>query len=541
MSVSKFIITTGDISDFDGFLALPLYRKAAAKTGGCDVVFIMNYPAYMQDIVPITGGKKNKRTKLRGGDDAAFDAIVKKLDANTPLTPEDNAVLKEHKRNKPGLGYYYTSHELFQIQRLNEDAQKYQDMYPSLNKKDLMKQLAYDMCVAVWKDCEDLGPSVNLIFVDGGINEVNPFSINTIKNEFNVYCKYFLGDSHSATGGPIPSLSLEVFCGMAATRDVYMDMNGSMAFYNDDFSMLMNSQVKCVSIMGGVLATKAMDTMSTMSFLNRFGTATMNQLYSKTKTGRFLDDVKNKKIPCYVVSNNEINAKFTYKINNSFDDSLVLYRSKLQSMGLLKTSGVALDLFNAFYTAKNAGANIVPLPYKPFDVLSAYALVDVMQQTGGHKQTNAKLRYRAEYGSTIIVDNDVVNVDLTTPVILKRGIIIGTMPDSVAVKKEILDGIKNELQVMIGSCDDTLPKSYDDYAILDIINCTYKDQAEIEGLITSFMSSMGGGATKVKVYGRLRNIHVIKRCKYVKYNGTLVKLSELQKRERAAQKQRSKH
>ena len=41
----KIIITTGDISDFDGFLALSLY-----KNSGADIVaFIMNYPAYFDN------------------------------------------------------------------------------------------------------------------------------------------------------------------------------------------------------------------------------------------------------------------------------------------------------------------------------------------------------------------------------------------------------------------------------------------------------------------------------------------------------------
>jgi hypothetical protein len=38
------IISTGDISDVDGFIALAEYAKS-----GADVVFIMNYPAYLND------------------------------------------------------------------------------------------------------------------------------------------------------------------------------------------------------------------------------------------------------------------------------------------------------------------------------------------------------------------------------------------------------------------------------------------------------------------------------------------------------------
>lgn len=44
----NLIITTGDASDFDGFMALPLYYKAACKHN-CDVAFIMNFPAYYNE------------------------------------------------------------------------------------------------------------------------------------------------------------------------------------------------------------------------------------------------------------------------------------------------------------------------------------------------------------------------------------------------------------------------------------------------------------------------------------------------------------
>lgn len=40
--MSKLIITTGDISDIDGFICLADY----VKNTDADILFIMNYPAY---------------------------------------------------------------------------------------------------------------------------------------------------------------------------------------------------------------------------------------------------------------------------------------------------------------------------------------------------------------------------------------------------------------------------------------------------------------------------------------------------------------
>ena len=533
----SYIVTTGDISDFDGFLSFPLYRKAAAKMGNCDVVFIMNYPAYMNDIVPATGGSRGGKTKRsgktkKGGDgDSDFSEIVQKIQKiqnssdSSDITDDDKTFLKQYKRNDPGLGYSYTSEELFKVQPLNHDAEKYKSMYSNINMKDLMKMLAYDMCMQVWEACTQCGPEVGFYFVDGGVNEVNPFSINTVKNEFNVYCGCLLGLQVLN-----PSiLTVDEFCTLASDKNIYIDMNGSMAFYNDSFGykLLDTGRIKLVCIMGGVLAGVKMDTMSTMSFLNRFGTATMNQLYSKTKTGDFLKKVHEKSIPCYVVSNNEINSKFTYQTPTPPDrtQSLDLYRTKMQGMGLLPKEGSTLNLFNAFYTAKNNNivngpGFIVPLPFKPFDVLSAYALVQAIETK---LINNAKLYYLPTYGSTIITNKENSDKEnLLSPIIMKQASLPDTMPP------EILYGIADELDKM-----NRIETSK--YIVGDIINCSYKDQSTItiEKLITTYINpTITGGGAKIKIFGRLRTVKIVKRVKYVTFNGELVKLSELQKLER---------
>ena len=83
-----YIITTGDISDFDGFLALPLYYQKAAQDG-LDVVFVMNYPAYFR--------------KEYNVDDHVVEPSADDMSKNA------------FKRAELGLGYTY-GHAAFQAQ-----------------------------------------------------------------------------------------------------------------------------------------------------------------------------------------------------------------------------------------------------------------------------------------------------------------------------------------------------------------------------------------------------------------------------------------
>lgn len=70
MNNKKLIITTGDISDVDGFIALAEYAKS-----GADVLFIMNYPAYLH---------YEYNTYIGSKDDYLFDTSINLNDINKP-------------------------------------------------------------------------------------------------------------------------------------------------------------------------------------------------------------------------------------------------------------------------------------------------------------------------------------------------------------------------------------------------------------------------------------------------------------------------
>ncbi len=93
-----------------------------------------------------------------------------------------------------------------------------------------------------------------------------------------------------------------------------------MAFLNKKWLKVLNSvkdNIKAVAIMGGVRDYEKPVTMSAMkNILNRFGYATMNQLYHPKNTKKFFHFLnKNENIKRYIVTNNLVNELFP-KPNN---------------------------------------------------------------------------------------------------------------------------------------------------------------------------------------------------------------------------------
>jgi hypothetical protein len=660
----SYIITTGDISDFDGFLAFPLYKEKADQIGCCDVVFIMNYPAYMNDkIGPIELSKKGGKYKKEGGGlEEEFIKIKNKIkeeinldlidpegtffdidDKKIILTEDESKSLDKYKRNSEGLGYYYNADELFSIQPLNKAAKTYR----SMNKKggenpsyqDLMMFLAYDMCTAIWEEIIIPGAvQPKLIFINGGINEINPFSIRTIKNEFNVYASAFIDNIKITGGKPNANANANLVAAQDAakaannaakaannaikaanakiaaaadayavanaknaaaqaelaatqaelaaikakikastnnanrvdgdrkildmnwfnginkdnTKDIYMDMNGSMAFYDETFNtkVIQSGLLKSVFIMGGVLSNVPPDTLSIMPFLNRFSSATMNQLYAKEKTGQFFKDINTantkNKINVYIISNNEINKNLTYAKND--------FKKKMLELGLLSGNKSEL-LFDKFYEAKKSKYldiyliqneviqnkkevdNLVPTPYKPFDVLSAFVLVQKCYNSS-HQNNNQNLIYIPRFGSTIIGDIENFKTTLNSKI---EGMINNYNDKNKNNQYNInitneddkifgLTGVKKELEELSNIKKD----------IIEIPIINYDSKTRIENNVINFKESLIGGSTdKINVLGRFRNIKVIKRCKYIIYKKQLIKVSDariLEKKMRLAAK-----
>ena len=101
-----------------------------------------------------------------------------------------------------------------------------------------MTDIAFEMTKRVWQDlpAECRG---NCYFCIGGVNAINPFSATAVKNEIVVYVDAIPKDAkqlepkegafYDMGGKSMASFEL------ASYDEIYMDFNGSMAFFNEEW------------------------------------------------------------------------------------------------------------------------------------------------------------------------------------------------------------------------------------------------------------------------------------------------------------------
>lgn len=370
----KLIVSTGDVSDVDGFYALAAYAKT-----GADVLFVMNYPAYL------------------------------KSPDGTPQLPPP----------KPGLGFIYSAD---QIPAMNgEEFTSNEDAWQKLT------DYAFNICKRVW---EEQGPAGKLYFQIGGVNEVNPFATKSIfggiKNEPGVYKSlfppgslrkvqllaadeeghkeghiFFVDGSNSAKSS---GWSLRYL--FSKYKDIYIDFNGSMAFFNDEWKKVadaFSAKIRGVFVMGGVYADgNATLTLSAIpSFLNRFSCCTMNQLYAPQRTAAFFRFCSDRTIPTYVVTNNVVPE---LKDNKAPKD-LTPMRNFLATNGLVSGDVVSGDksfLWQAAELYYNNGT--YDAPRKPFDFYTAAALCSFLKDSN-LPFTDKTLFYDDTYGVSLVAED----------------------------------------------------------------------------------------------------------------------------------------
>ena len=216
---TKLIISTGDISDVDGFFALKEYAKQ-----GHDTVFLMNYPAYI--------GIK---------DDEPDFAI-----------------------NNPGLGYKYNSKPVLGDPSKDSEYYEFMKAFQGTDAGECMKNalthVAFTLATQVWNESDAKG---KLFFMIGGINKINPFSSSKIKNDCISYigqCKA-PGQMIEAREGAIYDMNGQaVELDWERYNDMFMDFNGSMAFWNEDWEKRLK-KLRGVFVMGGVYSDETPITM----------------------------------------------------------------------------------------------------------------------------------------------------------------------------------------------------------------------------------------------------------------------------------------
>jgi hypothetical protein len=403
---NRLIISTGDMSDVDGFFALAKYGEST----NADVLFIMNYPAHVE---------------------------VNENEDPTELTF--------------GLGYRYPSKDV--------------GKYPSngtytpcgLSNKDMKKKLTYlgyIMCKKIWEGVEK--PKGKLYFCIGGVNEINPFDKKILKNEVDVYkdilqpkelpitINTIIGTVYSYDKDVVQPDLEELLGGYT---EIYIDFNGSVAFYSNDLFIRCFNQkatqkhIKGVFIMGGVLDDSSPDTMPKVNgVLNRMSCCTMNQFYAPRATSMFLDFIRSKKIKTYIITNNSV----TYEIapKNRVQGSVIpdTINQFLKNNGIYFNflSGISLTYYNTTYNP----------PAKPFDLYTAIVLVDVMNKHI-NQTINKTLYYDSTYGVSLVSNTNIntVKTNYATQIKNKLDIVVSGIKNNpkltVEKKEELISGFTN--------------------------------------------------------------------------------------------------
>jgi len=329
----NLIISSGDISDIDGFVALAEYAKT-----GADCLFVMNYPSYLGDIE-----EDAEETELGLGLGYRFGV---------------NAFLKS-------IGpEFHEFHSFFH--------KRYSDTKLTTKEKvrEMTTQIALRICLKVWDEMKTKhGNGGRFWFCIGGVNSIGPFSAKAVKKEIVLYQRFVPDDARiiDTDEGLIfslaefPTTNIHTF-NTHRYSNVFMDFNGSMSFIVQDVwiqEIKKSPNIRAAFVMGGVQSDAVPQTMKVPNIINRLTLSTMNQLYHPQGTSLFFELLKDK-CPIYVVTNN--NVEDIGDISNI--------------MPYLETHDVASDtiqkLANIYYNMSP------PPPKKLFDLYTAISLTKFM-------------------------------------------------------------------------------------------------------------------------------------------------------------------
>ena len=394
----KLIISTGDISDVDGFYALMEYAKTDA-----DVLFIMNYPGYVEGSHESGYGLgfnfNNQDIKKRDRDKIQKEISDPTFDPNLNVPPRTH----------------------------------YDKIMDKYTLKQAMTNMAFYIVNKIWKEANGKG---TLYFMIGGVNKSITFGLNAHKNEVRVYSDVTYPFFQNVQN-IIPDIEGKVYIDINNSKkhisnfnlnnynSIYIDFNGSMSFLKSKIktelqTAIDNGKVKGVFVMGGVYAFEPPKTMPSIpGVLNRLSSATMNQLYHPEYTGNFFEMV-NGKVPIYVVTNNEVGF-----IDQTFSQSNFKNFMKHNNIH----GNLIVELADLFYTE-------IKSPYKPFDYYVAKALVENMNGHLKCEGNTGNLFYNNKYGITLYSKNSQDAKSVLTEYSKSIGDLKGTDLRSTGLTKE---------------------------------------------------------------------------------------------------------
>jgi len=185
---------------------------------------------------------------------------------------------------------------------------------------------------------------------------------------------------------------------------IYMDFNGSMAFYDPEWEGVLesaaeNGKIKAVVIMGGVYSDKEPQTMPAIPSLNRVSCATMNQLYHKEHTDHFFAMLSTHGVKVFIVANNDVVDLVTFADQEKKVKSDLGWTKFLEANGL--TSSFLKSISSAYYNSQYSP------PRKAFDYYTAMVLSYMLRHNRGDSKLALSKRnvfFNSETGATIIAD-----------------------------------------------------------------------------------------------------------------------------------------
>lgn len=430
MSSSQLIISTGDISDVDGFLSITEYSMKTQS----DLLFIMNYPAFLG----VDYDKENDETDEFKGFNYGLKQILKTsfglLDPNEyKNNRNENISYDEWLANKYGL----TSNKKY-IQIMQSFGITKDNLDDEINLKkytEALTKISAYLVKTIFFEGNNYNKTQKLFFMIGDINKINPFNYTSYKDEILLYSDLifdnlskikrifnyqfpgydsidylhyidikifkrtqsliistkdkngnFLFDDYYITN--LALITITRF-DINAYDEIYIDGNGSFSFFNKikRQNLLLNNEgikdkIKGVFIMGGVLAGVKPFTMSKINgVIHRLAVSTMNQLYHPQAFNNFLEFIQQTaaKDNIYFLSNHSILQ----------DSELV---NSIKNSDIYKIS-LLIELCDIYYKKGQK---------KPFDLFTSRALVLFMKGQLEIAQEQSYLTYNNDYGISLL-------------------------------------------------------------------------------------------------------------------------------------------
>jgi hypothetical protein len=282
---------------------------------------------------------------------------------------------------------------------------QYADGDANAQMKRALTDMAFQLATAVWNDAPVKTKKGELLFCIGGINSINPFSASAIKNEILVYSSIFppaqvnikplQGAVYNASGKPC---ELELW----KYAEIYLGFTGPASYWNESWQESLGSvghKIKGVFVMGGVYANQQPVTSPSIpNKLNRFSSATMNQLYHPQRTADFFSFVSVRNIPTFLVPNNAVDNLAQLAGSATLDSKNEVMKRFLDvnKIGGPFLRQVALAHYSSVYEP----------PYKAYDLYAAKALAAWLDGDeavrSGMKSRQCSLYYSNAYGLALV-------------------------------------------------------------------------------------------------------------------------------------------